>query len=138
MTIPANVSPIDAGRLGLWLLSQRSHKAKLRRVAFPQRDWPQTLVMRFVRLICQWHVYEYAGSKIILGAICGIGPDYARNLMKRSSRLPPKHARMLAAYLSNHASQCEALAAEMRDYASQTERSKIYDKSALRRRRDMR
>lgn len=136
--IPANVSPIDAGRLGLWLLSRRSHNAAQKRVAFPQRDWPSTLSKAFERLIAQWYVWQYPGAPVILAEVLGIAPSYARQLLKPGTPLPAKHARKMADYLSNHASQCEALAAEMRDYASQTERSKIYDKSALRRRRDMR
>lgn len=136
--LPKDFDAVSAGRLGLWLLSRRSHKAAQRRVAFPQREWSGTLSNRFERLICQWQVYQYPGARIVLAAILGIAPSYARQLLKRGTRLPAKHARMLAAYLVNHASQCEALAAEMRDYASQMERSKIYDKSTLRRRRDMR
>lgn len=135
--LPSGLSPVHAGRIGLWLLGVRQHNAAERRVAFPPVRHT-TLVWRFTRLTVRWKIIEYPGMARFLSAVLGIAPSYARNLLKPSATLPAKHARKLAAYLSNHASACEALAAEMRDYASQIERSKIYDKSALRRRRDMR
>lgn len=133
--LPKGFDPVAAGRLGLWLLGKRNHKAAQQRVAFPNRVYRQTLVLRFVGLICPWYVSEYPGSKIILGAICGIGALYARNLLKPGVKLPPKHARRMADFLGNHASQCDALAHELRDYAQQQERSKIYDKRVDRRKK---
>lgn len=135
MTIPANVSPIDAGRLGLWLLSRRSHNAAQKRVAFPQRDWASTLSKAWERLIAPWYVYQYPGAPKILAAVLGVSPSYARQLLKPGVKLPPKHARRMADFLGNHASQCEALAHELRDYAQQQERSKIYDKRVDRRKK---
>lgn len=135
MTIPANVSPIDAGRLGLWLLSRRSHKAAQKRVAFPQRAWASTLAKAWERLIAPWYVFQYPGAPKILAAVLGVSPSYARQLLKPGVKLPPKHARRMADYLTNHASQCEALAHELRDYAAAQERSKIYDKRVDRRKK---
>lgn len=141
---PKDFDPVAAGRLGLWLLSRRSHRAASRRKAFPTRDsadTPQaTLSWRFAYLLLPWRIYEYPGSIRFLSELLGIAPSYARNLLKPSwdKKLPAKHARALANYLEKRASQCEALAHELRDYAGKAERSKIYDKSALRRRRDMR
>lgn len=133
--LPPGLTAVQAGRIGLWLLSRRSHKAAEQRVAFPSRAWRVTLAWKFVRLLVPWKICEYPGTGRYVAAVLGISPAYARNLLKPSKPLPAKHARKLAAYLSNHASACEALAAEMRDYASQIERSKIYDKSTIRRRR---
>lgn len=127
--------PVAAGRLGLWLLSRRSHHAAQKRVAFPEREWRGTLSNRFERLICQWHVYQYPGARIVLAAILGIAPSYARQLLKPGVKLPAKHARKMADFLGNHASQCDALAHELRDYAQQQERSKIYDKRVDRRKK---
>src|SRR5215472_9629610 len=62
MSLPPGLDPVSAGRIGLWLLSRRSHNAPQKRTAFPQREWRKTPAAKFVRLICQWHVYEYPGS----------------------------------------------------------------------------
>lgn len=67
-----------------------------------------------------------------LAAVLGIKTSYARNLLKPSHKLSGKHARKMADYLANHASECDALAHELRDYAQSCEHSKIYDKRALR------
>ena len=124
--MPSGLSVVDAGRIGLWLLSRRSHRAKQRRVAFPDRVWPQTLVLRWVRMIAPWRVYEYPGAAVVISSLCGIAPSYAWNLLKPSwaNKLPPQHARKLAEYLEGHASECEALAHELRSYAVATERYK--------------
>jgi hypothetical protein len=119
MPLPPGLSPVEAGRFGLWLLARRSHRAKQKRVAFPERAWPQTLVWRWVRLITPWRVYEYPGAAVVISSLCGIAPSYAWNLLKPSwaDKLPPRHARRLADYLEGHASECEALARELRAYA---------------------
>ena len=136
MPEPQSFDPVAAGRLGLWLLGKRNQKAAQRRVAFPTRVNPGKIFSsRFARLITPWKIYEYPGVERFLSGLLGISHAYAHNLLKPSHKLSAKHARKLAAYLSDHAAQCEALAAEMRDYASQTERSKIYDKTVARRRR---
>jgi hypothetical protein len=112
---------IAAGRLGLWLLGRRQHAAAQKRRAFPTRvrNGTSTLAARFAQLICPWRTYEYAGSRVILGAILGVNPQYAKNLMQAGyrSRLPPKHAQRLAGFLELHASKCDALARELRAYA---------------------
>jgi hypothetical protein len=118
-TLPRGLDPVSAGRFGLWLLSRRSHRAKQRRVAFPARVWPQTLVWRWVRLISPWRCHEYPGAAVVISSLCEIAPSYAWNLLKPSwaSKLPPRHAHRLAAYLEAHAAESEALARELRAYA---------------------
>ena len=121
MQLPPGLSRIDAGRIGLWLLGGRQHAAAQKRRAFPTRvcNGTSTLAARFAQLICPWRTYEYAGSRVILGAILGVNPQYAKNLMQAGyrSRLPPKHAQRLAGFLELHASKCDALARELRAYA---------------------
>lgn len=131
--LPKTFDPVAAGRLGLWLLSRRSHNAAQRRIAFPTRDSADTpLAWRFAYLLLPWRIYEYPGSIRFLSELLGIAPSYARNLLKPSwdKKLPAKHARAMANYLERRASQCDALAHELRDYAKKCERSKIYDKGA--------
>lgn len=135
--LPPGVSPVAAGRIGLWLLGKRQHRAAIRRVAFPHRDnVGTTFVIRFVRLILPWRVWEYPGETRYLAALLGIAESYAHNLMKPSVRLPSKHALRLADSLSNHASQCEALAAELRAYAAAENNRKFTNKGIDGRKRD--
>jgi hypothetical protein len=116
--LPKGLDAVQAGRIGLWLLSRRSHKAALQRVVFPQRDWHASFVLRFVRLLAQWKICEYPGTGHYLATVLGISHSYARNLLKPSWKLPGKHALKMADYLVNHASQCDALAHELRAYAA--------------------
>ena len=115
----ADVDPVTAGRLGLWLLGRRSHNAASRRVAFPiRKNPPGNLVSRFARLIAPWLIFEYPGSEAVIAGICAIKRGYAHDLLKPSFRLPSKHAITMAHYLARHASQCEALSAELLAYAA--------------------
>lgn len=134
--LPSGLTPVAAGRLGLWLLGKRNHTAAQRRVAFPARaNYGTTFPLRLARLITPWKIYEYPGIERFLSGLLGIAPSYAHNLLKPGARLTVKHARKMADFLGNHASQCEALAHELRDYATAQERSKIYDKRIDRRKK---
>lgn len=133
-SIPAGLDAVSVGRIGLWLLGMRQQRDARARVPFPTVRIAN-FANRFAHLLAGWKIREYPGTARYLSAVLSISPAYARNLLKPSHKLSAKHARKLAAYLRNHASECEALAAEMLDYASQTERSKIYDKSVVRRRK---
>lgn len=128
--LPKDFDAVQAGRMGLWLLGVRQHRAALRRVAFPSVRHT-TLVWRFTRLTVRWKISEYPGMARFLSAVLGIAPSYARNLLKPSAELPAKHARRMADFLANHASQCDALAHELRVYAD----SRKFTNKAIARRR---
>jgi len=119
MSLPAGLSPVEAGRLGLWLLSRRSHNAAQRRIAFPSRGGRRELIHRWCALIVPWKIYEYPGAERMLATLCDISPASAHQYLKASwgNKLPRVHARRLAQYLESHASQCDALARELRAYA---------------------
>lgn len=114
--LPHGIDPVQAGRFGLWLLSVRSQRAAQKRIAFPERVRKQSLNSRVQRLIAPWYVYEYPGATVIISHICGIARSTAQGWIN-GKRLPPKHARKLADYLERHASECDALARELRVYA---------------------
>jgi hypothetical protein len=118
LDLPPGLNPVQAGRLGLWLLSKRSHKAAQKRIAFPQRDRARTLVGEVADLLFRWRCAEYPGQPAILSAILGIAPGYAANLLKPSWRLPAHHARTLADYLDGHIAECHALAVRLREHAA--------------------
>lgn len=114
-TVSKAFDPVQAGRYGLWLLSLRSHKAALRRTAFPARVWKLSLIDRFRRVILPWRVYEYPGGAGFLSQLCGVARSTTYGWINGKS-LPGKHALRLAQYLEQHASECEALALELRAY----------------------
>ena len=130
--LPPNVSPVTAGRLGLWLLHLRAHRAASRRIAFPYRNDGGRLVRRFAALICPWDVYEYPGAARFLAALIGCKQSSAKRYLMRSRDIPLKHAPKLAEYLEGHASECEALARELRVYAG-TERLRTRKKGLAKR-----
>ena len=120
--LPQGWTPVDVGRVGIWLLSRRSHKAAQRRIAFPSRAWvwhSDGFVKRFERLILGWRIHEYPGSAKFLAELLCISQSSAAQYLKPSwsRKLPPKHAITLATYLESRASECQALAAELKVYA---------------------
>jgi hypothetical protein len=124
MTLPSGLSPVDAGRFGLWLLSRRSHRAAQRRSAFTNRVWrSSTWGNRFERLITPWRIFEYPGTSAFLAHLCGVSRSTARGWIY-GKHLPARHASRLAHYLEAHASACDGLAHELRSYADATDRSK--------------
>ena len=117
MSLPPGLGPVEAGRLGLWLLSRRSYRAAQRRVAFTNRVWhSSTWGNRFERLITPWRIFEYPGTSAMLAQLCGVSRSTARGWIY-GKRLPARHARRLSVYLEAHAAECEALARELRAYA---------------------
>ena len=122
--LPPGLSPVTAGRWGLWLLSRRSYRAARKRTAFPARrkwghngHWGHRLIHRWCELIVPWTVHEYPGEDRMLAAICGIAISSAHAYLKPSRHLPRRHAARLSDYLMAHAAECEALARELRAYA---------------------
>lgn len=119
---PEGFDAVRMGRIGLWLLGMRSHRASLARVAFPSVPYA-TLAWRFANLLAPWRIREYPGTAGYLSALLGISRSYARNVLKPGAKLSPKHARKMADFLEKRASACDALAAELRAYAGKLERS---------------
>jgi len=118
MPLPAGLTPIDAGRCGLWLLALRSHKAASKRIAFPQRHvWLSSFAARVGKILTPWRIHEYPGTSRFLAGLCGVSRQTAYGWIY-GKRLPRKHAIRLSQYLEQHASECEALARELRAYAA--------------------
>lgn len=111
--LPSGLSPIVAGRYGLWLLARRSVRAASRRVAFPNRDGNGSIAARFCALIVPWRVYEYCGASAFLAALAGVPRKTARGWIYKKP-MAKKHRERLASYLEQHASRCLALASELR------------------------
>jgi hypothetical protein len=121
VSLPPGITPVEAGRLGLWLLGQRNHRAASRRRASPSRVYNRSLADRFRGLITPWRVYEYPGTLAFMAELCGVGVDTARNWCKRGYRLPPHQAREMARYLRIHVAEELALADALEAAAKQEE-----------------
>jgi hypothetical protein len=121
LSLPPGLTPVDAGRLGLWLLGKRNHRAASRRRALPSRVYGRSLADRFRGLITPWRVYEYPGTLAFMAELCGVGVETVRNWCKRGYRLPPHQARRMSGYLRSHAAEELALADELEAIAKQEE-----------------
>lgn len=118
MELPPGLDPVTAGRFGLWLLGQRSHRKALKRTFFVKRVRPASLQERFVRLIAPWRIEEYPGCDRVLPALCGVAHSTARAWLWSDKRLPRRHALTLAAICDARAAEFAALAVELRAHAA--------------------
>ena len=118
LRLPPGLDPVTAGRLGLWLLGQRSHRKALKRTVFVKRVRPASLQERFVRLLAPWRIEEYPGCERILPALCGVAHSTARAWLWSDKRFPKKHALTLASICESRAAEFLALAEELRAHAA--------------------
>jgi hypothetical protein len=124
--LPHGLTPVDAGRLGLWLLGQRNHRraVKRRERRYRTRVYPiGGLVARWARICAPWYAYEYPGAEILLMRVCGISEATAEDLLARSDasgRLSVRNARKLADYVERF--DGPAVARELRAYADERDR----------------
>ena len=112
--LPRGLSPVTAGRFGLWLLGRRASAAAEKRDAFPHRRASSVIANRATRALLPWYVSEYPGAARWLGALCGVGNGTARNWLSGSRRMPSRHAATLATYLENVAAILQLRALEIR------------------------
>jgi hypothetical protein len=121
LPLPQGLNPVDAGRLGLWLLGRRNQRAASRRRARPSHVYNRSLADRFRGLITPWRVHEYPGTLAFMAELCGVGVGTARNWCKRGYRLPPHQARRMARYLRIYAAEGLALADALEAAAKEEE-----------------
>jgi hypothetical protein len=111
--LPPGLSPILAGRYGLWLVSRRSHRAALRRTAFPKRVWRKpNFANRFTDVILPWSCAEYPGASLWLAQYLGVTPATARHWLYGKG-IPARHALRLPNHLRAYAVSALRLAEEM-------------------------
>ena len=116
--LPPGLSPVTAGRFGLWLLGKRAHRKALRRRSHVDRAYRVTLPSKFIRLLAPWRIEEYPGWARLLSDTCGVARGTAKNWMGSDARLPRKHALTLAAICESRAAEFLALAEELRAHAA--------------------
>lgn len=120
--MPAGFSPVEVGRMGLWLLGKRQHRlAKKRRARNRTRAYLRCLAGRWGMVVCPWRVWEYPTAEILIARLCGVAEATAHHwLMSKEDILPAKHARTLADYVERF--DGPAVARELRKYADERDK----------------
>lgn len=123
--LPPGLSPVQAGRFGLWLMGRLNHVRARRRTLSASRTHgrgARELSKRFITLLLPWKIYEYPGHAQAMSEICGVARDTARQWFYKRDLLPAKHARKLERMAREKASEWAAVADELAGYASAKER----------------
>lgn len=115
--LPQGLSPVSAGRWGLWLLGLRNHRAASQRCGLVHHVYNRSLADRFRGLITPWRIYEYGGTLRLMAQICRVSEDSARQWCTGGQKLPAHQCRRLAGYLHGHAASALALAEELEETA---------------------
>jgi hypothetical protein len=116
MPLPPGLSPVEAGRFGLWLLGQRKQRAaQKRRASKGWRVYSRYELGRFCAMAAPWRVAEYQSGETLVARLCGVAEQSVVSWMYTPDRLPAKHARTLAAYIRQF--DGPALARELEAYA---------------------
>lgn len=110
--LPPGLDPVRAGRWGLWLLGQRSHRRSLLRTVSSRRVSTGAPGDRFLSLFAPWSIHEYPGRWQIMAELLGISRHSARRYCY-SKRLPAKHAATLERICRDRAAAFLALADEL-------------------------
>jgi len=120
--LPAGLTPVMAGRMGLWLLGNRQHRRSLHRVTsvpINARAPAKGMVAEACDLLAIWTVTQYPGRNKVLANILGIGIRTAEKYCScRDGKLPARHAARLSDYLETKAHQELDLAYRLREYGT--------------------
>ena len=112
--LPPGLNPVTAGRFGLWLLGQRSHRKAQRRRLAATRVCRGGLCHRFVCLLLPWRVEEYPGAIQAFAELLGISRNTAKDYLFRTRRkLPERHRVTLERIARARAAAWLALADEL-------------------------
>ena len=115
--LPPGVSPITAGRLGLWYLGLISHQRAIKRTVSPRGALGYGLVNQLANLVAPWTIEEYPGYRRFLSSLCGVAMKTSDRWLYGCDRLPRKHAARLGALCRERAAAFEALASEFEEWA---------------------
>lgn len=114
MPLPAGLDPVDAGRLGLWLLAKRKQK-RAQAPVFPDPVYGDHLAAKVAHVLIPWRLSGYPGASRYFAKLCGVSSITTRRWLRGVYPIPRRHALTLAGFLQGHASMCEALAHELRE-----------------------
>ena len=93
--LPPGLDPVQAGRFGLWLLGQRSHRRALSRTVSVSRVPNARIASRFLYLFVPWKVHEYPGGHQVLAELCGVKRHTVRDWLYTSRPIPERHRETL-------------------------------------------
>jgi hypothetical protein len=119
MPLPPGLSPVEAGRIGLWLLGKRNQRAAIRRRRNTFRAYGPALINRFTRIVCPWLACEYPGAEFFISRLCGVSPRTVEGWIRGRS-LSSRHARTLADYIEDF--DGPGVARELRAYADERDK----------------
>jgi hypothetical protein len=117
MPLPPGLTPVEAGRIGLWLLGQRKRRAGLhRRKRNPQRAFNLSLLGRFGLIACPWRIVDYPSAEMLIAQLTGLSMSTVDVMLRlRRPDMAARHARTLADYIERF--DGVGLARELREYA---------------------
>ena len=126
LQLPPGLDPVTAGRLGLWLLGKRNHRAALRRQYHVSRVHRSNQIpLRWARLVCRWKVHEYPGWIRAFGSALGLELPTARTYLFRNDRdLPLKHAIRLLELSREYRSEWDELIVDLEAYVAERSQPK--------------
>jgi len=110
--LPPGLTPVQAGRFGLWLLGRRSHARAKKRRFHVSREPGYGLVSRFITLLLPWTIEEYPGHLRALSELFGVSPRTVEDWLYRPERLPAKQAERMQLICRERAAAFEQLATE--------------------------
>lgn len=113
-SLPPGLTPVQAGRFGLWLLGKRKHLAAQR------RTWVSSSVLdgnripqRFAKLVCRWTVSEYPGLVRAFSSLLGVSLGSGKVYLYRSGDLPHKQAKRLLELSREYRAEWDALIVDL-------------------------
>ena len=115
--LPSNVDPIQAARLGLWLLGRRQQTAALLRRKNPVPKYVGVhtkAIPALASLILPWHYREYPGAALWLTTFCGVSKSTAKRWL-RGGAVSDKQRLRLLLYLEQHIAEAQAVCVLMRE-----------------------
>lgn len=114
--LPDGLTPVQAGRFGLWLLGKISHDRAGKRVAIVPAYRSFVLADAVVKAFLPWTIYEYPGWRRWLSDVLDVAPSTASTYARVEGRLPRKHAKTLARLCRDKAAELLALADQLDEY----------------------
>jgi hypothetical protein len=118
--LPAGLTPVQVGRMGLWLLGKRNQARARRRTYEVTRALEgHTLNRRWVRLVCRWSIAEYPGWIRAFASALGLEPRTAKAYLMQRNRLPVKHAVRLLELSREYRSEWDELIIDLEAYVAE-------------------
>jgi hypothetical protein len=117
--LPAGVTPVQAGRFGLWLLGKRNQAKAARRRGIVTRAYTRSRLDALSGLTVPWTVNEYPGAYRFFSEILGVSRQSVKRWLASDHGLPRKQALRLSSLCRDRAAAFAALADEFAAIAAE-------------------